>query len=111
MKYKELKFKNKTYTNLKEIEQLLNKEGFYWLIDSELLNAVLEIKKNTIIWKNGIYISGSWYYGIFQDGIFHGEWQNGIFENGQFQGTWISGIDLTKNNPLSYEKKEKPSLL
>jgi hypothetical protein len=110
MKYLELTYKNKKIKNLREIEQILQKEEFYWLIDSECRNSVLEIKNNTIIWKDGIFISGSWHYGIFQNGKFYGEWQNGIFENGQFHGSWISGIDLTKNNPLSHEKKENQSL-
>ena len=107
MMFSQLTYNNKVYKEQKDILDILHKEELYWLIDSECLNAIIEIKKNTIIWKDGIFLSGDWHYGIFQNGKFHGVWQNGIFENGSFHGTWISGIDLTKNNPLHYEKKEE----
>lgn len=103
----ELTYNNKVHKEQKDILDILQKEELYWLIDSECLNAIIEIKKNTVIWKDGVYLSGDWHYGIFQNGKFYGVWQNGIFENGSFQGTWISGIDLTKNNPINYEKKEE----
>ena len=67
---------------------------FYWLIDSEIENATIEIKNDTIIWHNGCFYSGYWHYGIFKEGVFYGVWENGIWENGKFEGKWISGIKL-----------------
>ena len=49
MRYYELKYRDKVYTNPKDIHDILFNEKFYWLIDSEIENAQLEIKNNTII--------------------------------------------------------------
>lgn len=92
MNFLELKFKGKTFTNQNEIISILKSLKFYWLIDSEVSNSVIEITNNTLIWHSGQYLSGNWYYGIFKDGEFYGNWINGIFENGTFGGNWISGI-------------------
>ena len=89
MRYSQLKYKDKIYTNYKDINDILLKEKMYWLIDSEIEDAQLEIKNNTIIWHNGNFYSGNWYYGIFKSGKFYGVW-----ENGDFAGKWISGINL-----------------
>jgi len=94
MRYSQLKYKDKIYTNYKDINDILLKEKMYWLIDSEIEYAQLEIKNNTIIWHNGNFYSGNWYYGIFKSGKFYGVWENGIWENGDFAGKWISGINL-----------------
>ena len=94
MRYTELKYGNKTYTIESQIEKILENQKFYWLLDSEFENAVLEIKKDTLIWYSGDFFSGNWYYGIFKDGSFNGIWENGIFENGSFSGKWLSGINL-----------------
>lgn len=85
MRYLELKIDDKVIRNQKKIEQILESNKFYWLIDSELENAKIEIKKNTIIWHDG-YFFGNWHYGIFKNGEFHGNWINGIFEGGNFLG-------------------------
>lgn len=98
MVFLELKYGNKTYTNRHEILSILRKEGFFWLIDSEIDNAIIEIFKNTLIWHEGIFMSGNWHYGIFKNGGFYGNWINGIFEDGHFSGNWNSGINLSKNN-------------
>lgn len=98
MEYLELKFNGKTYINQREIIKILKDNQFFWLIDSEVDSAKIEILNNTLIWNEGIFMSGNWYYGIFKNGGFYGNWQNGIFENGYFDGNWKSGIDLTKNN-------------
>jgi hypothetical protein len=95
MRYKELIYDGKSYTNENQINKILEKEKFYWLIDSGIEEANIEIKKNTIIWHKGTYFSGDWHYGIFKDGNFNGNWENGIFENGNFNGKWISGIKNT----------------
>ena len=60
------------------------------------MGLLLEIKNNTLIWKNGSFYTGDWYYGIFKDGSFYGNWENGIWENGNFGGKWRSGINLTQ---------------
>jgi hypothetical protein len=96
MRYSELNYRGKTYTSPNEINDILLKEKFYWLIDAEIENAQLEIKNNTLIWKNGSFYTGDWYYGIFKDGSFYGNWENGIWENGNFGGKWRSGINLTQ---------------
>jgi hypothetical protein len=96
MNFLELKHKGKTYTNNRDILEILKEEGFYWLIDSEVSEAIIEINKGTLIWYSGIFMSGDWYYGIFKGGKFFGNWENGIFEHGYFNGNWNSGINLTK---------------
>lgn len=94
MNFKEIKHEGKTYKNPKDIVEILKKEGFYWLIDSEISNAIIEIRKNTLIWHDGVYLSGKWHYGVFKGGEFYGDWLNGIFEDGLFSGKWNSGIKI-----------------
>jgi hypothetical protein len=98
MNFLELIHGGKTWTNQKDILEILKREGFHWLIDSEISEAKIEIKNNTLIWHDGLYLSGDWYYGIFKSGHFFGNWLNGIFEHGYFDGNWNSGINLSKNN-------------
>ena len=86
MRYIELKYRNKTYTNPSEINDILTEQKFYWLIDSEIENARIEIERETLIWHNGSFYNGNWYYGIFKNGKFYGVWENGIWENGEFAG-------------------------
>ncbi len=92
MRYSELLINGKSIRNQKEIDGILKLNKFYWLIDSEIEDAKIEIKKNTIIWHSGNFFSGKWMYGIFKEGSFYGTWENGIFENGNFKGKWNSGI-------------------
>ena len=92
MDFLELRYEGKTYTTKNQILQVLSKEKLYWLIDSEVDQAIIEIKNNTLIWHEGIYMSGDWHYGIFKKGGFYGTWENGIWEGGFFEGNWISGI-------------------
>jgi len=94
MRYKELKYRDKAHTNQSEINDILTNQKFYWLIDSEIENAQIEIKNQTIIWNGGNFYSGDWHYGIFRDGKFYGNWENGIWEGGDFRGKWQSGIGL-----------------
>ena len=94
MKYLGLIYGDKEYTNESQINDILIKNKFYWLIDSEIEDAIIEIKKNTIIWHKGSYYSGNWYYGIFKSGEFHGIWEDGIWEKGDFRGKWRSGIKM-----------------
>jgi hypothetical protein len=92
MRYQELLINEKSIKDQKEIDIILKSQKFYWLLDSEIENAKIEISKNTIIWHSGDFYSGIWKYGIFKDGNFHGIWENGIFEKGNFKGKWNSGI-------------------
>ena len=92
MKFKELTYKTSSIKNEVEINKILQKEGFYWLIDSEIENASIEIVRDTIIWNDGDFYSGNWHYGIWKNGNFYGVWENGIFENGNFKGKFLSGI-------------------
>jgi hypothetical protein len=92
MRYKHLKHGDKSITNNRKIDDILIQEGLQWLIDCEIENADIEVKKNTLIWNSGDFITGNWEYGIFKDGNFHGTFKNGIFENGNMKGNFISGI-------------------
>jgi len=96
MRYKELLIDGKSIKDQKKIDQILNSNKFYWIIDSEIENAKIELKNNTIIWHSG-YFLGNWKYGIFKDGEFHGNWNNGIFEGGIFKGNWKSGLKINQN--------------
>ncbi len=92
MRYKQLKYGDKTITNIRKIDSVLMEEGLRWLIDCEIEDADIEIKNKTLIWNSGKFITGNWEYGIFKDGTFYGTFKNGIFENGNMRGNFISGI-------------------
>jgi len=94
MRFKELTLGDIKITNQKKINETLEKQGFNWLIDSEIENAQIEIKKNTLIWLGGDFYSGKWHYGIFKSGNFYGTFENGIFEGGNFKGKFLSGIKV-----------------
>ena len=51
----ELKYSDKSITTKSEILKKLKELGFNWLIDSEVENAIIEIKKETLIWHEGIF--------------------------------------------------------
>lgn len=93
---KELYIDDKIYTRTVDILSKLREYKLFWLIDSEVHDAIIEIKNNTVIWKSGNYLYGRWHFGIFQDGEFNGIWENGIWEQGIFKGTWISGVNKPK---------------
>lgn len=97
MRFKEFLVDGDYIKDSNEINRVLTVNNLQWLINSEIENAVVEIKNKTIIWKRGDYIAGNWYYGIWLDGKFNGIWENGIWEGGVFEGKWESGID--KVNP------------
>lgn len=92
MRFKKLIFQRTSYESELSITALLYEHEMYWLVDSEIENAVIEIKNNTLIWHSGDFYSGRWHYGIFKSGKFYGIWENGIFEDGIFSGKFISGI-------------------
>jgi len=92
MRFIEVIYKGETIKDSNKINKILNEEEFNWIIDSEIENASIEIKNNTIIWNSGNYYSGNWHYGIWKSGNFYGTWENGIWEGGEFKGKFISGI-------------------
>lgn len=94
MRFKQLYYKGENIVNPKKILNILESENFHWLIDSEVEDAIIEIKNNTLIWHDGSYYSGNWYYGIFKKGNFYGTFENGILEGGNFKGKFISGLNL-----------------
>lgn len=98
MRYKELLIGKDSIRNQSQIENILKSKKFYWLIDSEIEDSILEIKNDTLIWHEGIFYAGKWKYGIFKNGKFFGNWENGIFEKGDFKGEWKSGIRLDNLN-------------
>lgn len=92
MRFKKLFINGSTITQSEKIESVLNQHGFYWLIDSEVEDAVIKIERDTLIWESGTFYSGNWYYGIWKSGDFYGIWENGIFESGRFYGKFKTGI-------------------
>jgi len=95
MRYIELLTDGKSIKSRVKIDSILKSKNLSWVIDSEIENAVIELKNNTIIWHSG-YFFGNWIYGIFKDGEFHGNWINGIFEGGKFMGNWKSGMKVNQ---------------
>ena len=96
MKFSELLYNGNKIVNPNTILNILEKNQFHWLIDSECEDAKIEIRNNTLIWHDGSYYSGNWYYGIFKGGNFYGTFENGILEGGNFKGKFISGIKSDK---------------
>lgn len=96
MRFIELIYNGDKIVNQNRIIDILETTNLHWLIDSEVEDAKIEIKNNTLIWHSGNYFSGNWYYGIFKSGKFFGNFKNGIFEGGEFKGKYISGLNLTK---------------
>ena len=96
MRFSELIYKDQKITNQNTILNILENNQFHWLIDSEIENAKIEIRNNTLIWYDGSYYSGNWYYGILKGGEFYGTFENGIIEGGIFKGEFISGIKSDK---------------
>jgi hypothetical protein len=92
MRFKELRVGERIITKPTDINKELTKFNLQWLIDSEIEDAEVEIKNNTLIWNDGKFITGHWQYGIWKDGQFRGTWENGIWEKGNFDGKWRSGI-------------------
>jgi len=77
-RYKELKYNNKIFTKFYEINDILIKNNFNWLLDCEIENLRLEIFKDTLIINAGIWYNGIFEYGVIRDV----DWRNGIFLNG-----------------------------
>ena len=77
MRYQELLVNGKSIKNQREIDVILKSQKFYWLVDSEIENAKIEIKKDTLIWHSGDFYTGNWKYGIFKKGKFYGNLVDG----------------------------------
>lgn len=94
MKYNELKFDGKIYSEQYKIDEILIDQGFKWMVNAEIENARLEILKGTLIWNAGIWYNGNWEFGVFRDGEWkYGTWENGVWYNGKWKdGTFKSGI-------------------
>jgi len=89
MRYKELKFENKVFTEEYQINEILINNKFNWIIDCEIQDVRLEITKDTLIWNAGLFYSGVWKYGVFRNG----EWRFGTWENGVwYNGVWKDGL-------------------
>jgi hypothetical protein len=87
MRYKQLLYKNDIYTDEAEIENILKKENLDWVVKAEIEEADISIVKKTLIWNEGSFIFGYWFYGIFKRGSFNGVWINGIDETNTIQIT------------------------
>jgi len=94
LRYSELKYEGKIYTEQWKIDEILIKNKFNWMVDAEIKNARLEIFQDTLVWNAGIWYNGDWYFGVWRDGEWrYGTWQNGVWYNGVWRnGTFKSGI-------------------
>jgi len=93
-RYSELKYDGKVYTEQWQIDEILIKNKFNWMVNAEIKNARLEIFQDTLVWNAGIWYNGDWYFGVWRDGEWRsGTWQNGVWYNGVWRnGTFKSGI-------------------
>lgn len=94
LRYSELKFDGLVYTEQWQIDEILIKNKFNWLVSAEIKNARLELFNGTLVWNGGIWYNGNWYFGVWRDGEWrYGTWENGVFYNGVWRnGTFKSGI-------------------
>jgi len=94
MRYNELKFDGKIYTEQWKIDEILIEHNFKWLVNAEIENARLEIIKDTLVWNAGIWYNGTWEFGVFRDGEWkYGTWEGGVWYNGKWKdGTFKAGI-------------------
>lgn len=99
VKYKSFIYDGVECTHESEIVKKLEiNPNVSWLLLCEFEDSEIEIKNNTVIWKNGSFYSGDWHYGIWLNGSFYGGvWESGIFENGVFSGKWKDGIRKTSD--------------
>lgn len=79
------------------VKSILSRYNMNWLLDCEFDDAELEIVNNTLIWKNGIFYHGEWFFGIFENGTFYGKFLSGVFKSDNFYGEKIDGVFAVKN--------------
>jgi hypothetical protein len=94
MRYKELKYQGKTYTETYQINEILADNKFLWFLEAELSNIRLEILKNTLVINSGIWYNGTFKYGVIRNLEWrYGSWENGVWYNGIFwDGIFKSGL-------------------
>ena len=104
-RFKNFKYNDEVIKKTNKINDILDTH-FTWFSYCEFEEADIEIKNNTIIWKNGKFYKGIIKYIIWQDGIFfngmfeNGIWENGIWENGKWiSGIWLNGVVKKGENP------------
>lgn len=86
LRYKELQYDGKTYTQKYEIDEILLDKELNWFLDAEIENARIEIVKDTLIFNAGIWYNGVWEYGVIRDIDWRaGTFQNGVIYNGVFK--------------------------
>jgi hypothetical protein len=122
MRYKELKYQGKTYTEKYQIDEILSENKFLWVLEAELSTLRMEIMKNTFIINGGIWYSGTFKFGVvrnvemrfcnWENGVwYNGYWWDGIFKSGLiYNGTFYKGQFLNgiaKNMMPNSEYKTK----
>jgi hypothetical protein len=91
MRFKSLKVGDRPIPQ-RRIEQTLTDLGLGWLLDCEVEDADVQVVNKTVIWNSGTLYTGTWHYGVWKSGDFHGRWENGIFESGRMLGDFLSGV-------------------
>lgn len=94
MRYKELLYQGKTLTQEHEIDAVLARDGFGWILDAEISNARLEIDSGYLVWNAGVWYNGTWKMGVWRGGTWKfGRWEDGVFYNGDWEdGLFVKGI-------------------
>jgi hypothetical protein len=92
LRYKELKYEGKNYTQKYQIDEILLSKGFNWFLDCEMENMRIEIMKDTLIINGGIFYNGVFEYGVIRDI----EWRNGTFQNGVIYNGTFKRIKVEK---------------
>jgi hypothetical protein len=92
LRYIELRYNGKTYTQKYEIDEILLKNNMNWFLDAEIENVRIEIMKDTLILNGGIWYNGIWEYGVIRDI----EWKSGTFQNGVIYNGMFKRIKVEK---------------
>lgn len=112
MRYKELLYQGKTYTDKYKIDEILVKHKMNWVLDAELENVRIEILKDTFIFNSGIWYNGVFKYGVVRSGEFRYAiiencvWFNGMFWDGVFKSGLIYNGTFYKGQILGGEVKK-----
>jgi hypothetical protein len=85
-KYKELKYNGNIYTQKYQIEDILVKEKFAWIINCETYQARLEILNDVLVWNSGTFYNGIIKFLVVRTGHFlSAKWKDGVIFNGVFE--------------------------
>lgn len=75
-------------------------DKFPWLKPASFQNAIIDIRLEFLVWKDGTWKDGTWLNGI---------WENGTWKGGTWiKGIWIKGTlskDVLKNKKMIMEAK------